>query len=85
MSQYSIIFTKKAVKDIEKLSPQHKKKLKEILINKIAEDPFCGKKLVGPLDGFFSLRLNYQDRIVYTIDNENKTVYVHRARTHYGD
>jgi Txe/YoeB family toxin of toxin-antitoxin system len=85
MSSYTIIFTKKAAKDVEKLSPHHKKKLKEILVNKIAKDPFTGKKLVGTLDGFFSVQLNYQDRIVYTIDQTKKTVCVHRARTHYGD
>jgi mRNA interferase RelE/StbE len=85
MSEYSIILTKKAAKDIEKLSPQMKKKLKDILLNKILPNPYSGKKLLGTLDGFFSLRLNFQDRIVYTIDETNKTVCIHRARTHYGE
>jgi len=85
MDSYTIIFTKKAAKDCSKLSTTNKSKLKDILINKIAPDPYVGKKLVGDLDGFYSVRLNYQDRIVYSIDETSKTICIHRARTHYGD
>ena len=35
--------------------------------------------------GFFSLRLSYKDRLVYSVDDDSRTVFVHRARTHYGD
>jgi Txe/YoeB family toxin of Txe-Axe toxin-antitoxin module len=48
-------------------------------------DPFSGKKLVGDLDGFYSVRLTYKDRIVYSVDEKSHTVFVHRARTHYGE
>jgi len=82
---YEIRLTKEAIKDINKFSPKLKKKLKEILINQIAEEPFCGKKLVGDLSGFFSIRLSYKDRIIYSINEESKTVFIHRAKTHYGD
>jgi Txe/YoeB family toxin of toxin-antitoxin system len=85
MSSYTIILTKKAAKDVTKLTPQLKSKLRDILVNKIAETPYAGKKLVGDLDGFYSLRLNYQDRIIYTVDEESRTVCIHRTRTHYGN
>ena len=85
MSSYTIILTKKAAKDVTKLTPQLKSKLRDILVNKIAENPYAGKKLVGDLDGFYSLRLNYQDRIIYTVDEESRTVCIHRTRTHYGN
>ncbi|MEA3466549.1 MAG: type II toxin-antitoxin system RelE/ParE family toxin [Thermodesulfobacteriota bacterium] len=85
MNNYTIIFTKKTAKDCGKLTPQNKKKLKEILLNKITHDPHAGKKLIGDLEGFYSVRLNYQDRIVYSIDEETITVCIHRTRTHYGD
>lgn len=82
---YDIRFTREAVKDIKKLSPNLKNKLKHILRDEIAANPYCGKKLVGDLEGFFSFRLSYKDRIVYTLDEINKIIYIHRARTHYGE
>ena len=82
---YEILFTKEAIKDINKLSPKLKKKLKDIAINQIAEEPHNGKKLIGDLTGFFSTRLSYKDRIVYSINEEDNTVIIHRAKTHYDD
>ncbi|MCD6107072.1 MAG: type II toxin-antitoxin system YoeB family toxin [Caldisericaceae bacterium] len=70
-------------KGCEKISPRLKIKLKKILKNNIAHNPFSGKKLVGDLKGFYSVRLTLQDRIVYSIDQQNHIVFVHRARTHY--
>jgi Txe/YoeB family toxin of toxin-antitoxin system len=81
---FEILFTKEAFKDIKKLPPKTKKKLKEIIENQILQDPASGKKLVGDLTGFYSIRLTYKDRIVYSIDEKNKIIYIHRAKTHYG-
>ncbi len=81
---YKIRFTKEAVKDIKKLSPKLKNKLKEIILNKISLEPYTGKKLIGDLSGFYSVRLSYKDRIVYSIDENKQIVFVHRTRTHYG-
>ena len=85
MASYEIRFTKEAVRDINKLSPRLRKKLKDIARNLISVEPNWGKKLVGDLKGFFSVRLTYKDRIVYSVDEAKKTVFVHRARTHYGE
>lgn len=82
---YEIRFTKEAIKDINKLSPKLKKKLKEIALNHIAEEPRSGEKFIGDLTGFFSTRLSYKDRIVYSINEEENTVIIHRAKTHYAD
>jgi mRNA-degrading endonuclease RelE of RelBE toxin-antitoxin system len=84
MTGYKIRFTKEAVKDADKLPPKLKTKLKSILQNMLAPDPFAGKKLIGDLVGFYSYRLTYKDRIVYSIDTELRIIYIHRARTHYG-
>jgi mRNA interferase RelE/StbE len=81
---YEIRFTNEALKDVRKLSPRLPNKLKEIIENKIAVEPYTGKKLVGQLKGFYSIRLSYQDRIVYSVDEESQTIYIHRAKTHYG-
>ena len=60
---YEIRFTNEALKDVRKLSPRLTNKLEEIIENKIAVEPYTGKKLVGQLKGFYSIRLSYQDRI----------------------
>jgi Txe/YoeB family toxin of Txe-Axe toxin-antitoxin module len=83
--RYKVEFTKQAQKDISKLPPKLKSKLASILRNKISVAPESGKALVGDLKGYFSVRLSFQDRIVYRIENDRCVVVVIRARTHYGD
>ncbi len=85
MTPYEVRFTKEAHKDFKRLSPRLKKRLKEIIMNQIVPDPQGGKKLVGDLRGFYSVRLAYRDRIVYSIDQKNCLVFVHRVRTHCDD
>ena len=85
MKPYEVRFTKEAVKDFQKLPPKLQQKLKEILTQSISKDPHCGKRLVGDLAGFFSYRLTYKDRIVYSLDVTTKTIFIHRTRTHYGE
>ena len=82
---YAVRFSKEAFKDAKTLSPRLRKKLQDIILNRISTDPYSGKRLVGDLTGLFSVRLSFQDRIVYSIDEENQVVFIHRARTHYGE
>ena len=82
---YDIRITHQAKKDIERLSPKLKIKLRDILVEVISRNPYEGKKLIGDLAGSYSYRLSYKDRIVYSIDEQKKIVYVERARTHYGE
>ena len=82
---YEVRFSKSAFKDVKELPPKLQKKLKNIVVNQVAQKPSSGKKLVGDLAGLYSIRLSFKDRIVYTIDEEHKIVYVIRARTHYGE
>ncbi|MBT4384978.1 type II toxin-antitoxin system mRNA interferase toxin, RelE/StbE family [Candidatus Peregrinibacteria bacterium] len=84
-SNFEILFTKQAKKDIQSLSPKLKAKLRLIILDVISVDPFQGKKLMGDLDGNFSYRLSLKDRIVYSVNKKKKIVYVKRARSHYGD
>ncbi len=85
MSEYHIRITKTAKKDINKLSPKMKNKLKAILVNILSDSPYEGKRLIGDLEGNYSIRLNITDRIVYSIDEQDKTVFIKRTKTHYGD
>ena len=82
---YEIRITRTAEKDIQKLPQKLKNKLYDILTEVIAAEPFCGKKLIGDLEGSYSYRLSYQDRIIYSIDTQRKIIYLERARTHYGE
>ena len=81
---YSIRITHQAKKDIDKLPPKLKKKLKDILINVLSVNPYEGRKLLGDLSGSYSYRLTFQDRIVYSIQEKERTICIERARTHYG-
>ncbi len=80
---FQVLITRRAQKDIATLTPKLKRKLREILMNRIAVNPFDGKKLVGDLKGYWSVRLTLKDRVVYSIDEEKRIVYILRGRTHY--
>jgi Txe/YoeB family toxin of toxin-antitoxin system len=85
MSRYQLRFSKQAKKDIERLTPKLRIKLKSLLVEVIAENPYEGKKLLGDLAGNYSYRLTFKDRVIYSVDEERRIVYIKRARTHYGD
>jgi len=82
---YDIIISHQAKKDISKFNQKQKIKLKEILMFVISKNPYEGKKLLGDLAGCYSYRLTLKDRVLYRIDEKTKTVYILRARTHYGN
>lgn len=83
--KYQIVFSKQAKKDIDVMPSKLKEKLKKVLLNVISKNPYLGKKLLGALEGNYSYRLNIKDRIIYSISEKEKCVYVKRTRTHYGD
>ncbi|WP_245916098.1 type II toxin-antitoxin system mRNA interferase toxin, RelE/StbE family [Merismopedia glauca] len=85
ISKFQIRFSKKAQKDIAELTDLQKQKLKLLLDERISVNPYAGKQLKGQLKGLYSYRLNRKDRIVYEIYDQERTVLVIRARTHYGD
>ncbi|MEA2102404.1 MAG: type II toxin-antitoxin system mRNA interferase toxin, RelE/StbE family [Thermodesulfobacteriota bacterium] len=82
---YEVIFSKQAHKDIKKLTPGLRDKAKDIIRNRISIDPHSGKPLFGNLKGYYSVRLTYKDRIVYSIDEDQVIVFILRAKTHYGE
>lgn len=82
---YRVKMAKQAVRDFDELPPKLKEKFKTIVHDVIAKEPLSGKHLVGELKGYFSLRLSYKDRIVYTIDSRAKVVFIACAKTHYGE
>jgi mRNA interferase RelE/StbE len=85
VTHWEIRFTKQARKDVEKLSPKLREKLRDILVEVLALGPYEGKRLLGDIEGRYSYRLTYNDRIVYSLDEKHHLLSVERARTHYGD
>ncbi|UBH09719.1 Txe/YoeB family addiction module toxin [Macrococcus armenti] len=57
------------------------------MIKQLKENPYKNnhsfEKLIPPIKGFYSRRLNVQHRVVYTVNDEDKIVTIHLAYRHY--
>lgn len=84
---YKIVYTKTAAKDVPKLKAARLADKAKALIDIIRDDPFqkppSYEKLVGDLNGTYSRRINLQYRLVYQIDEEEKTIKILSLWTHY--
>lgn len=96
MVMYKIVFTKQAVKDLQKLKnagiSENAKDLVNIIRNNPYQNPPRYEKLVGNLEGVLSRRINYQHRLAYKVYEDNfeendmeyqGTVKIIRMWTHY--
>lgn len=84
---YDLKFSKIAAKDAENLKSAGLDEKAKRLLNIIKENPFQTpppyEKLIGDLKGMYSRRINIQQRLVYTVDEENKIIRVLRMWKHY--
>lgn len=84
---YKIEYHKKAVKEILKLKENNLDKKAKRLIDLIKENPYQTpppyEKLVGDLQGFYSRRINIKHRLVYQINEEEKTIKIISLWSHY--
>lgn len=84
---WSLVFTKQAQKDAERLAASGLKdnaaKLLESIDQNLFQNPPPFEKLVGDLSGTYSRRINIQHRLVYRILEAERTVKVIRLWTHY--
>ena len=84
---WTIVYTKQAQKDAQKLAASGLKPKAKALLDIIAINPFQNpppyEKLVGDLVGAYSRRINIQHRIVYEVLSKESTVKVIRMWTHY--
>ena len=87
MASWQVIYTKDAIKDVEKAFAAgfHSKNLS--LIELLRDDPFFSypayEKLVGDLSGLYSRRINHKHRLVYSVDAEHAVVKIVSSWTHY--
>ncbi len=87
MVVYTLVFTKLSIKDSANLKSAgldtKAKRLLEIIKANPFENPPPYEKLVGDLAGMYSRRINIQHRLVYAVDDENKTIRILRMWKHY--
>ena len=84
---YEIIYTKTAVKEIEKIKVAKLDKNCKQLIDIIRNNPFqippSYEKLVGDLKGLYSRRINIKHRLVYQVYEYEKIIKIISLWTHY--
>lgn len=69
----SLVLSRTAEKEFSKLSKKDQKKIYKKLVF-LKSDPKSGKKLVGKLKGFYSLRV-WPYRIIYMIKSKKVLVF----------
>lgn len=84
---WSLVYTRQAQKDAEKLAAAGLKPKAEALLAILAENPYqtppTFEKLVGDLSGAYPRRIGLQHRLVYQVLDDARTVKVLRMWTHY--
>ena len=77
---FEIVFSSQAEKDKKLLKQAGLDKRTKALLAVIAENPFKSppryEKLVGDLAGFYSRRINIQNRIVYQVYQQEQSVKI---------
>ncbi|AIA75309.1 toxin of toxin-antitoxin system [Halomonas campaniensis] len=84
---WTLVYTKQAQKDAEKLASSGLKPKAQELLALIAEDPYRKpppfEKLIGDLTGAYSRRINIQHRLVYQVLEDEQVVKVLRLWSLY--
>ena len=84
---YSIVYTKRAKSDIVKLKEAGLDKKAKSLIDLLRDNPFVSpptfEKLKGDLSGAYARRINIKHRLVYQVDENEKTVKIIIMWTRY--
>ena len=83
--EWKIEFSRTAVKDAKKLKSanldDNVRELLEILKSNPYQPPY--EKLSGNLKGYYSRRINIKHRLVYSVNDETKTIRVVSVWSHY--
>ena len=87
MVVYSIVYTKKAARDIQNLKAAKLDKKARALIDLIRKNPYqtppSYEKLLGDLQGAYSRRINIKHRLVYEVLEEEQAIKIISLWTHY--
>ncbi|WP_056994650.1 Txe/YoeB family addiction module toxin [Limosilactobacillus ingluviei] len=84
---YTIKVKSSAKRDLKKIKGSYLEKSFLEIIEQLKQNPYqknqSFEKLVPPIKGFYSRRINVQHRVVYKVNEENKTVVIYSAWGHY--
>ena len=84
---YQIEYSKRALKDIEKLKESNLAEKAKKLVEIVKENPFKipppFEKLVGELSGFYSRRINIQHKMIYQVLEDKNIVRIISLWSHY--
>ena len=85
--EWRIVYTRDGLKDKKRAYKAGFKEKIRSLLKLIKVDPFAAyppyEKLIGDLKGAYSRRINIQHRIVYRIEEEERTIVIISLWTHY--
>lgn len=83
---YKVVYTKVAVKHIERLKQSDLASKAKALIDIIKDNPYrtppSYEKLVGDLAGKYSRRINIHHRLIYEVYEDVKTIKILSMWTH---
>ncbi len=84
---YRVLFSRKALKDKEKVVAAGLADKVKNLVELLSENPFQNppryEKLIGDLNHFYSRRINIKHRLVYDVHEEETTVVILSIWSHY--
>jgi toxin YoeB len=82
---WKIEFSRTALKDAKKLKAANLAANFSSLLAILKQDPYEPpyEKLSGNLKGYYSRRINIKHRLVYSVDEETKTIRVVSVWSHY--
>lgn len=84
MTKYQVKFRKSFRDDLKKLKHSPLRKKFDEIVQNLSDNPSDSfERLVPPENNYYSRRLNIQHRVVYSIDEEHKIVYIYSAGNHY--
>ncbi|MEK1414702.1 Txe/YoeB family addiction module toxin [Limosilactobacillus fermentum] len=83
---YAIKLKRSTNKDLKKIKGSYLEKSFLQIIEQLRKDPLAPnqgfEKLVPPIKGFYSRRINIQHRLVYKVDQDTQTVIIYSAWSH---
>jgi Txe/YoeB family toxin of toxin-antitoxin system len=86
-NKWRVIYTRDGLKDKKRAYEAGFKDKIISLLNLIKTDPFLSyppyEKLLGDMKGAYSRRINLQHRMVYRVDEKERTVVILALWTHY--
>ncbi len=87
MSNYSISIKNSAKSDLKKIKQSQLKNQFFKIVATLKEDPYLPSQSFEKLHpkrlGRYSRRINHQHRVIYTVGEDNKEVFILSAWSHY--